>query len=377
MIDSLHIKGFRCFENMSLEGFSIINIVTGSNASGKSALLEAIYLGTNASAHAVQNIAVMRGLPTAIAAANPMMSFFPFMIAAQPQAGLSTYFDHLFRSASTDGRIESAKTIEISFANKGQGASELKIFYQTEGTEPAPVSRTPNQAAAPPVIFARKTPTEIQPQPVTITLSPLGQLQQQPPTSKPLGPTTLIFGTQTNYAEIDNITWFSQLRVRNESDKVVSFIRREFPFVKDMETLAPSGSNGLFAIMTDGTRRPITTVSSGIYKIISILLATAHTRNGVIIIDEVENGIFYAKYAAIWRILYQFAKDTGNQIFVSSHSKECLQALPEVMGDNAQDFCLIRTERADEECKARCVTGTAMSAALAGGNEVRGLGDGH
>src|SRR5260370_29656716 len=44
MIQSLEIKNFRCFESISLRDLTRINIAVGRNASGKTALLEAIYL---------------------------------------------------------------------------------------------------------------------------------------------------------------------------------------------------------------------------------------------------------------------------------------------------------------------------------------------
>jgi AAA15 family ATPase/GTPase len=176
-----------------------------------------------------------------------------------------------------------------------------------------------------------------------------------------------------NYAEVDNVTWFYQLKERGGAEQIVSFIINEFPFIEGIEVLAPAGINGLYAIMADGTRRRVSTVSSGIYKIISILLAAAHTHNGIIVIDEIENGIFYEKYPAVWRILYKFAKDTGNQIFVSSHSAECLGKLPDVIGQNTDDFCQLRTMRDNGSCTVSHINGVAMKAALSGENEVRGV----
>jgi hypothetical protein len=375
MIDSIDITNFRCFEHLSVGDFRPINVITGSNASGKSALLEAIYLGLNGTAQAIHNIAVQRGLP--ITATTPTIGFpfFPVVVPGQPQISLSLFFDNLFCSVSPSGDTPSSRPIKIKFKDREQGESSLTISYQTEGASPTPVPRIANQAATPPIVLLRQ-PANKPEERVIVTISPFNQLQQQPMTNS-LGPPTYIFGAQANYAETDNITWFSQLRARSESDKVVSFIQEEFPFVKDLEILVPSGHNGLFAIMKDGSPpRALSTVSAGIYKVVSILLATSHTRGGVIIIDEIENGIFYKKYPAIWRVLYRFAKETGNQIFVSSHSNECLQALPDVIGDNDTDFCLIRTQMAENGSTATRISGKAMKAALAGGNEIRGIGDG-
>lgn len=44
MLQSIEIENFRCFEKTSISGFEQINLITGKNNSGKTALLEALYL---------------------------------------------------------------------------------------------------------------------------------------------------------------------------------------------------------------------------------------------------------------------------------------------------------------------------------------------
>ncbi len=42
MLDSLHIKNFRCFEDLTIPSLGRVNLIVGKNNSGKSTLLEAI-----------------------------------------------------------------------------------------------------------------------------------------------------------------------------------------------------------------------------------------------------------------------------------------------------------------------------------------------
>jgi AAA15 family ATPase/GTPase len=44
MIDRLSVQNFRCFENLELQNLSQINVMVGDNASGKTALLESLWL---------------------------------------------------------------------------------------------------------------------------------------------------------------------------------------------------------------------------------------------------------------------------------------------------------------------------------------------
>jgi AAA15 family ATPase/GTPase len=65
MIDSLHIKNFRGFRDLSLSGLRSINIVVGKNASGKTALLEAIRVGLSGTPQALWQVnqSRMAGFP--------------------------------------------------------------------------------------------------------------------------------------------------------------------------------------------------------------------------------------------------------------------------------------------------------------------------
>ncbi len=373
MIETFNITGFRCFEHVRIEGLTRINVVTGANGSGKSAFLEAIYLGGNANAAAIQNIAASR-LSAPFNAIQPGLAFL--MPNADQTGNLATYFTPLFRSAKHGDTADTASQIKFSYRDSGQMTYDLRIAYQTSTDKtPVPVMRgIGGHGEVIPVIFHREKKRRSgqveHSSNLPVSIMPGGQLAQ--PLAPPFGPPVLIFGADMNYAEPDNVTWFSQLKERNEADKLISWIRKEFPFITGIELLAPSGPTGLYATMQDGARRRMTAVSSGIYKIISILLASIHTHNGIIVIDEIENGIFYEKYSAVWRVLYDFAKETNNQIFISSHSAECLAALPSVIGDATKDFCLLRAERENGSCIIRHVGGVAVKAALQGQNEIRG-----
>ena len=44
MYHSITIRNFRCFEHLVADGFTTVNLITGYNNAGKSALLEALWL---------------------------------------------------------------------------------------------------------------------------------------------------------------------------------------------------------------------------------------------------------------------------------------------------------------------------------------------
>ena len=46
MLTNIHIKIFRCFSEIEVNGFRTINLIGGDNNSGKTALLEAVFLSS-------------------------------------------------------------------------------------------------------------------------------------------------------------------------------------------------------------------------------------------------------------------------------------------------------------------------------------------
>src|SRR5579864_3040560 len=62
MIDRLIANIFRCFESLDLPDLTRINVIVGDNASGKTALLEAIFFGAGGSPELASRLRVLRGL---------------------------------------------------------------------------------------------------------------------------------------------------------------------------------------------------------------------------------------------------------------------------------------------------------------------------
>jgi AAA15 family ATPase/GTPase len=62
MIDSLEISGFKCFKHIQLKDLSRINFIVGDNGTGKTALLEALFMASGNSASTYLVTRIMRGI---------------------------------------------------------------------------------------------------------------------------------------------------------------------------------------------------------------------------------------------------------------------------------------------------------------------------
>jgi hypothetical protein len=373
MIESFEASNFRCFKTLKLTDLKRVSIITGANASGKSALLEALLCGARGTAEALLLTNQLRGLQ--VGPQQPLA--IPGLPITMTPQDFPALWDHLFYSAEHNGVRAVADQLAIGYSDSEKKKYSFSLSYgqknNSKPNDPSPITigSTPlviTRTITPPKSVAVQTRS-------LVTLGSQGQLVGTNQLNN-LGPNIFVFSSVLGYAESDNVLWFSQLREAGKTDEIVSFIKEAFPFIKNLEVLALSGSPGIYASLESGGIRRLQLISSGINKIVTILLACASAKGGIILVDEIENGIFYEKYEMMWSILYKFSRLFEFQLFVSSHSSECLEKLVPVIGEKVEDFSLIRTERENGACVARHISGASMKAALKRGGDIRGIAEG-
>ena len=57
----------------------------------------------------------------------------------------------------------------------------------------------------------------------------------------------------------------------------------------------------------------------------------------MLLIDEIENGLHYSLLLEIWRYLFKFARQLNVQLFVTTHSWECIEAFQKATVEDKQD----------------------------------------
>ncbi|MEY4904185.1 MAG: hypothetical protein RLZZ292_2000, partial [Bacteroidota bacterium] len=70
-------------------------------------------------------------------------------------------------------------------------------------------------------------------------------------------------------------------------------------------------------------------------KIFGYILQMITLNNGVILIDEIENGIHHSNQVVFWTMLFDLAKEFGVQVFATSHSAEMIQAFQAVANSSS------------------------------------------
>ena len=74
--------------------------------------------------------------------------------------------------------------------------------------------------------------------------------------------------------------------------------------------------------------RPVSlrSLGDGSLRVFGVALALANSRNGFLLIDEVENGIHHSLQHDFWRMVLQTAQANNVQVLATTHSRDCVSS---------------------------------------------------
>ena len=117
---------------------------------------------------------------------------------------------------------------------------------------------------------------------------------------------------------------------------------------------------------------PLPFMGEGIGRILTILLAIAECGNGMVLIDEFDNGLHYSVLTEAWNAVATFARKQNTQIIATSHSWECVRAAHSCFAKTAHyDFRLYRLESLNTTTSMISYDKNSLDAAIETGVEVR------
>ena len=98
---------------------------------------------------------------------------------------------------------------------------------------------------------------------------------------------------------------------------------------------------------------PLRSFGDGALRLYGVALALAYSNNGVLLIDEVENGIHHSVQQDYWRMVLQAALQNNVQVLATTHSWDCVRGFAtEAAANDGAEGVLIRLERDDRSIRA-------------------------
>jgi len=163
---------------------------------------------------------------------------------------------------------------------------------------------------------------------------------------------------------------FSSVQRKKQIDELISSLRVIDPSILDVrlnEVGILEADIGLPSLI------PVNLLGGGIANFLSVALAMLDTRDGIVLIDEIENGLHYSVQEKLWQAVFSWAQDLNVQVFATTHSNECIKAFSRSLDATLfkSQARLFRIERKDEKFRAVEYTKEQLAESLESKWEVR------
>ncbi|MGO9119719.1 MAG: AAA family ATPase [Desulfomonilaceae bacterium] len=352
MIQSLEVSNFKGFKSLKLRNLSRVNILVGDNGSGKTALLESLFMTGGLGPEIYLRTRAWRGQGELLQVNLDRDSY-------------EALWKELFRD------LEQDRPVLIKFADSEAGERSLRIYYEPEETNLLPMnmrSQTNYESwDVHPITFEWTAKGKVH----KLTCGFNQQGIMQIPTFSDFYPMVFL-SSSTFFLPGDNVRRFSALSRKKQQGRALEIIKKIYPVVDDISVEIVAGMYGLYSSAENLPEKiSVGSLSSGLSKYMAIMFAIASLPSGVVIVDEIENGFFYSRYGQIWAGITELAEETKAQLFISTHSIECLQAAFPEVSKNPSLFSLLRTERKNNICVVKQFSGKDFQAAIEQKTEFR------
>ena len=97
---------------------------------------------------------------------------------------------------------------------------------------------------------------------------------------------------------------------------------------------------------------PLRSLGDGAVRSFGIALALANCRDGLLLIDEAENGIHHTMQSDFWRLILRAAHESNVQVIATTHGLDCIRGFAQAATElNHVEGVLFRLEREDDHTR--------------------------
>ena len=129
-------------------------------------------------------------------------------------------------------------------------------------------------------------------------------------------------------------------------DEITNFIRQHIdPAIEKIELTDIHGENRFFVTSkTHECSIDLTKYGEGLQRIFEIALLFAYCSDGILCIDEIDSAIHKGLLVRFAEFVQKLAEEYNVQLFLSTHSKECVDAFSRTQKEDLMAFALYTTQ---------------------------------
>lgn len=138
----------------------------------------------------------------------------------------------------------------------------------------------------------------------------------------------------------DLIEIFDSISLTPNEEIVIDAVKIIEPRIKRIATTkSERGEKGSFKVLLEGYQQPIPvgTMGDGIWRLLTIALAMVNTKNGVLLIDEIDTGLHFTTLLKMWELILETSKKLNIQVFATTHNSDCWMALGELIAEKNEE----------------------------------------
>ncbi|MEA3499069.1 MAG: AAA family ATPase [Campylobacterota bacterium] len=271
LLEYIEIKDFKCFKDFNAKGFKRVNLIGGKNNVGKTAFMEACYLGINTDNpkdffHSLLVLELNRNSLKEFDIVNDTNSFdFKFNESIiKINDKLCSIGDHFF----------SDTLYQVPKKNYNDGVREFLDFYQGK--------------------------------------------------DKPLNIKNNSFISQTSMRQNYIVDCIDEIKLLHKFDYLNEVLKDCFQIEK-LDVI-----KNQVMLFKDNEYLVLSEFGDGLKQFINIILSLFLNKERIVFLDEIENGIHYTQLDTLWEIVLTISKEQNVQVFATTHSKECIESYARV-----------------------------------------------
>lgn len=359
MYKTFTINNFRGFKKFQIKNLEKVNLITGVNNIGKSAFLEALWIhqgGNNPS------------LGIRVEQKRSMqISFDEFLLDLFHNFG-----NQEIQFTSIDVSDEKRKTI---ISQEQQTTQHLPLndngdsdLVKEESSEGGTLSHSRikfeyidenNQSYSASVFLARdqKSPE-----------NKIG-INIHKAVSRPLG----VFMTPEGRVNpVENAERLGKLLSSKKQKPIINILQLIEPKLMDLDIIPINGTPVIHGDIGEDRLIPLPLLGDGMNRVCSYALAISRAENGIVLIDEIENGLYYSIIEKVWKSLAKLAIKNNVQLFATTHSEECIKSAYSAFIESSNyEFKLHRFDKINDQIAVTSYTLDELGPAIEQGLEVR------
>jgi hypothetical protein len=343
MYKSIKINNFRGFQEFRLDNIDKINLIAGVNNVGKTALLEAIFLHCGAyNPSLTLNLDKFRG--------------FEQIHVEFGSGSEKSPWDSLFNNFDISKKIEIKGYFTDDFVRKiglqvvrPSGESPEKgpiIQYSPSALRNLPLD-TENTIVLR-LNYEEFTGKKLNKKKSGASFLSIGPNGVSTPIVKRSPFSAIFIPARYRIPLEEDAKRFGNLDVVGQQNMLTDALKLIEPKLKRIAVVASGGVPVLYGDIGLSQMLRLPYMGDGMSRLASIILAIGNAKDGVVLVDEIENGFHHSMMQKVWAAIDRAARHSNTQIFATTHSLECITAAHRAFSQSEHyDLLVHRLNRMD------------------------------